>query len=86
MWTLYESLQRYENIEEFTYQELSRASLSTQTLHEIENLLIELEQLYDLPEKYTIAKLREQSNDAFQDLNSYAIILESKKYEEDKVV
>jgi hypothetical protein len=85
MWTLYESLQHYENIEEFTYQELSRASLFTQTLHEIENLLIELEQLYDLPEKYTIAKLREQSSDAFQDLNSYEIILESKKYEEDKV-
>jgi hypothetical protein len=85
MWTLFESLQHYENIEEFTYQELSRASLFTQTLHEIENLLIELEQLYDLPEKYTIAKLREQSSDAFQDLNSYEIILESKKYEEDKV-
>jgi hypothetical protein len=86
MWTLFESLRHYENIEEYAYEELSKASLASLLDHDFDNMLIDLERLYSLPNKHT--KLGEKSTSKypkFFDLNSYEIKNELSKHKANKV-
>ncbi len=84
MWTLWESLTHYKKIDEYTYEELSKASLYSMVGHEFELVLNDLEILYTPPENYTMLLESKRANGCLN-LDGYADVKELKKLNGKKV-